>query len=1051
MKICPFNLLAWRGPKRLLFLVLLTLVPALVLVVLYQLDRQRQAVAGFQAQARQLSQHIAERHVEAVSSGQQLLYLLAQLPEVRNLDAVNCQALFAATGAMAPAYTQIALADENGKVLAASGVGPDDVGEHRFFRSARMLGQFSVGELAVDRRNGLSVIHLGQPVYNDQDQFVGVVFVGLDMGILSSELTTMRLPAASTLTVCTAKGVDTSVLYRWPDTAKWVGKPLKSELLTAIGQDGEREELSAKGDNGKWYLYAYRRYRLVDVSGDLIVLVGIPEAPAMSLMRWGFIYELLAAMVVGTVLVAALWHFGNQSLLERIRKLVAATQAVARGDLRARTGIGHEDDDVGAIAKAVDSMTDALAQRDQDRQVTETIVLARSRQLRVLSQAARRVNTILEVPAVLRQVVDCARDLTGATCGAAGLKVGRQMVFQEYNKEGTLVPLDQEFAPGHGVPGWVLDHGETYLTNDAANDPQVVPEIREALGYYNLINTPIFSHEGELLGCFEVHNKPTDFTPADVELLRGLAASAAIAIENSQMIAERKENEDKYRLIVENQTDMLVKVDAQGRIQFVSPSYCRVFGLREETLVGQAFAPLVHPDDKVATEAAMSELHEPPYSCILRQRAMTPTGWRWFEWSNTSVRDAEGNVTAIIGVGRDISERKVMEQALARAKETAEGANRAKDRFLATLSHELRTPLTPVLATLSILQQTHGGDATLQQDLTMMRRSVELESRLIDDLLDHTRIARGKMRLDLHVVDAHELLRRAIAIATEGTSATLAIDTELSAGEHMVFADPARLQQVFWNIVKNAMQYTPEGGRLSIQSHNAGSGQIEVSFTDTGIGIDPAFVHRVFDAFEQGEASAIRPGGLGLGLAISRSIMQALNGNIEAASAGRGKGSTFTVRLPTCTPETIQRTPSRTIPGEVHALRILLVEDHAVTLKVMARILEAHGHSVVSARSVASAIDAARANAIDLLISDIGLPDGSGLEIMQWLREHQNVPGIALSGYGMEADQARSREAGFRAHLVKPVVAEQLLDILASVLNAPDSSDTPAPLESPSR
>jgi len=383
-----------------------------------------------------------------------------------------------------------------------------------------------------------------------------------------------------------------------------------------------------------------------------------------------------------------------------------------------------------------------------------------------------------------------------------------------------------------------------------------------------------------------------------------------------------------------------------------------------------------------------------------------------------------------IGFVLDLTERKRAERALKQAKDAAEAASRAKDQFLAVLSHELRTPLTPVLAMATAVLDNPTTPAELRPMIEMTRRNIELEARLIDDLLDVTRIARGKLQLDLQVVDAHSLILQALEICRdEIVAGHLRLETDLSASDHHVLGDPARLQQIFWNLIKNAVKFSPPGERLMVCSRNiAAAGGPEsrliVEVADTGIGIETDVLPKIFNAFEQGDDSVAQQfGGLGLGLAISRSVAEMHGGRLSAASPGRGQGATFTLDLATVPSPTPEEKDLRPIlpAAPPSTLRILLVEDNADTLQVLARLLRRHGYRVTTACSVSSALEASLAGEYDVVVSDIGLPDGSGLDVIREMRAHSAVKGIALSGYGMEEDRRTSQEAGFVAHLTKPV------------------------------
>jgi signal transduction histidine kinase/CheY-like chemotaxis protein len=396
---------------------------------------------------------------------------------------------------------------------------------------------------------------------------------------------------------------------------------------------------------------------------------------------------------------------------------------------------------------------------------------------------------------------------------------------------------------------------------------------------------------------------------------------------------------------------------------------------------------------------------------------------------------------------RDISERKrfevereahlTTEQSL---RVEAETANHAKDKFLAVLSHELRTPLTPAVMTIHAIEVDPDLPIKFREDLAMVRRNVDLEVKLIDDLLDLSRVTSGKLRLQLQPVSVHEVLAHAIHNSISDTSGKqLQIRQELHATSDRVTADPARLQQVFWNLLRNATKFTPEGGNIIVRTSNPGSdGRLLVEIKDSGVGIAAHNLPRIFDAFEQGDArTTLLFGGLGLGLAIAKAVVEMHGGTIIATSDGRDQGATFTVQLDAA-PEKVAKegpAPSNVPTGrqEPRASRVLLVEDHPDTARTLARLLTGSGYDVKTADNVASALQLAAAERFDILISDIGLPDATGYELMEQIRDRYGIKGIALSGYGMDDDMRKSREAGFVEHIVKPVNLVQLQAVIQRV------------------
>jgi signal transduction histidine kinase len=371
-------------------------------------------------------------------------------------------------------------------------------------------------------------------------------------------------------------------------------------------------------------------------------------------------------------------------------------------------------------------------------------------------------------------------------------------------------------------------------------------------------------------------------------------------------------------------------------------------------------------------------------------------------------------------------------------------ANASKDKFLALLSHELRNPLTPVIAMVGELEASSPQSPQIRQALEVIRRNVELEARLIDDLLDVTRIAKGKLQLSFEVVNAHEILRRAHEICREDIGAKN-IETvfQFDAEDIYVEGDPARLQQVFWNLIKNSVKFTPANGRITIATQNPAPQEIVIKISDTGIGIETDKINKIFNAFEQGQSSITRKfGGLGLGLAISKTMVDAHRGKITVESQGKDRGATFAVKLKTV-PAPILRADgadgeptldSEQKRGATRERRILVVDDHADTCTGMKMMLERRGYQITVAHSADQAMEKAQAQNFDLLISDIGLPDRSGYELMEELRGSKGLRGIALSGFGMESDVVKARAAGFSDHLTKPINFERLDEAIQNLL-----------------
>ena len=566
---------------------------------------------------------------------------------------------------------------------------------------------------------------------------------------------------------------------------------------------------------------------------------------------------------------------------------------------------------------------------------------------------------------------------------------------------------------------------------------------------------------GERVRPFETERLHKDGRRIHVSVSISAVRDAAGRISGVAMIArditERRRaeealrvSEERFRLATEAVNGLIYDWNpVSGRVER-SQGLLTLLGYWPEEVQGDVdwWRRQVHPDDvERAAQTILGAVAGDASSFQAELRLRHRDGSWVHVWDKgLIVRDAQGQAVRVVGSALDVSERRRSQEALEQAHRELQEALEAKDRFLATLSHELRTPLTPVLAVVSGLA-ADPRLAPFAGELAMIQRNVELEARLIDDLLDLTRIARGKLELRCRDIDARRVVEHALATAGRELAAKgLRLDARLAAEEHRVWADAPRLAQVFWNLLSNAVKFTPPGGAVTVESWLAGrpggGRELAVAVRDTGIGIEPEVLPRIFDAFEQtGRRITRRFGGLGLGLAVSRAIVDLHGGRLTAASDGRGQGACFTVRLPLGAVQgDLDETASwfsrsrpaaaRDVPPAAadRPLHILLVEDHEDTAAALADLLRLIGHEVTVAGSVAAALAAAGdgQGRIDLVVSDLGLPDGSGQDLMRELARLYGLRGIALSGYGMEDDVRRSHGAGFLRHLTKPVDLQML-------------------------
>ncbi len=515
-------------------------------------------------------------------------------------------------------------------------------------------------------------------------------------------------------------------------------------------------------------------------------------------------------------------------------------------------------------------------------------------------------------------------------------------------------------------------------------------------------------------------------------------------------LTERRKDEQMSRWItavVESSEVAIISKDLNGVIMSANPGATRLFGYTREEFIGKPMTMLIPPhlhfEETNILQRIKGGQRVEHFETVRRHKDGHLLN---VSLTVSPVKDLSGRVIGASKIAQDITQRKLVEQKLAEsyqrekeARESAENANRAKDQFLASLSHELRTPLNPVLLIASDAAVNPALPESIRKDFETIRFSVELEARLIDDLLDLTRIKHGKLRLLRKTWDVHDLLQKTMtSLGPEALKKSIHIERRFMAATSFVEGDEVRLQQVFGNILNNALKFTPSGGRVSVVTSNTNS-LLQISISDSGIGMTEIELQSVFGVFAQGDhanESTHRFGGLGLGLAISRQLIEMHEGKVCAASEGRGKGSTFTVEIPLAkeviaeTSDEVMRLPSPAMPS----LRMLLVEDHEPTRTALETLLVRRKHSVVAVSNCAEALNADLGE-LDVVISDIGLPDGNGNELMRKLRDKFGIPGIALTGYGMEEDIQQCLAAGFVGHLTKPINIRTLENMLAKIVS----------------
>jgi PAS domain S-box-containing protein len=498
-------------------------------------------------------------------------------------------------------------------------------------------------------------------------------------------------------------------------------------------------------------------------------------------------------------------------------------------------------------------------------------------------------------------------------------------------------------------------------------------------------------------------------------------------------------SERRFRSLIEKGWDAFGLINARGNIGYASPSTARILGFTTEELIGRNALEMIHPEDVARIwDISMQLLQDPGGSRTAEYRFPHKDGsWRWLETAGTNLL-AEPTVQAIVVNLRDITEQRRLEEELRRHAAGLQDADRRKNEFLAMLAHELRNPLAPLRNALYVLKQSPINDSTGKELRELMERQVRHLARLVDDLLDVSRITQGKIQLRQEVVDLVPLVSRTIeALRPAIASRHHELVVTLPDGPVRLEADPTRLEQVLTNLLTNAAKYTDPGGRIWLTVRREAT-DVVIRVRDSGAGIAPALLPHVFDLFVQADGSPERSqGGLGIGLTLVRQLVEMHGGTVGAASAGLGKGSEFTIRLPVRVdePPGPRMLPQEAdVPVAAPARRVLAVDDNVDAVESLALMLRLQGQEVRVAYEAETAVALAEEFRPQVVLLDLAMPGLDGYEVARRLRRLPGLEGtllVALTGWGQEDDRRHSREAGFDLHLVKPVEPGVLRELLA--------------------
>ncbi|MBE8991033.1 response regulator [Nostoc sp. LEGE 12450] len=578
--------------------------------------------------------------------------------------------------------------------------------------------------------------------------------------------------------------------------------------------------------------------------------------------------------------------------------------------------------------------------------------------------------------------------------------------------------------------------------------------------------------KGYALGAVDYLLKPLDpniLTSKVIVFVELFKKTEAVKQQAAQLVAVNgslRQSEERLRSLSTCSPVGIFEIDTEGGCRYTNPRYQAICGLKAAESLEKRWLESVHPEDRERAVLSWSN-----YICEGRDyseefRFQTAQGIiRWVQVRSSPMLSGQGELLGYVGTLEDITERKQAEEVRAQvireqtARQEAEAANRMKDEFLAVLSHELRTPLTSMLGWSKILRSKKLDEKATSRALEAIERNATSQMQLIEDILDVSRIIRGQLRLNVSAVNLITVMEAALeAVRPLAEPKEIVLTTVLDTSVGSVYGDPARLQQIVWNLLTNAIKFTPKGGRVEVhlsvicdQEQQKTHKHAQIQVIDTGIGISPEFLPKVFERFRQADSTTTRShNGLGLGLAIVRHLVELHKGTISAESPGTGEGATFTVRLPLLQDNRGNR-GNREVTGEISSsvvstplagLRVLVVDDEADTRNFLSFMFEEYGAFTTAVASVDEALAILEQAKTDILISDIGMSEQDGYTLIRKLRSLEpekggSIPAIALTAYTREEDRLEALSAGFQQHLSKPIDPTKLIAMVASVLKLP--------------
>ncbi|MBD1915036.1 MULTISPECIES: ATP-binding protein [Cyanophyceae] len=1037
-----------------MLLVLLAVIPALGLILYTAAVQRRTAAVESQENLLRLTKFAAAHQRQTSEGARQLLIALSQIPDLREGDAEACNQLLADLVEEYGAYAGFGVANRAGYIICSTSTTtqPVYVGDRLYFQLARDSRDFAIGNYQIGRITKQADLSFGYPILDDVGQVQAVVIAALDLAWLEQSAAAVDLPQGAVMTITDRNGV---VLVRYPDSPRWVGVSLPDSPVTQIVLKQQEGTAVAKGLDGVERYYGFATLSDSVVDQAIHIRIGVPKSFVVDESNRLLAQNLFALAGVTALALVAAWVGGDVFLTRKVKSLVQTAHQLRGGNLGIRTELSYQFGELGQLAQAFDEMASALEAREQ-------AIAALNQDLQTLFEVIP-IGVLIAQDAEFRQVRS-----NPAFAQILGLDPKENVSYTPVENPPPAYKLfreDRELAPNE----FPLRYAAIHNTEVKGTEVDVVRGDGSRFSLFGYAK-PLLNHQGQVRGSVAAFLDISDRKQAELE--------------REQLLHRLETSLGQLEAVINSMTEGLVIADPEGQIVTFNPVALALHGYDSVEQVQQSlpkFADLFETQDLQGrpiplgewpmTKALQGETFD-DYELRVHRR---DTGKTWIgSYNGTPVQDKQGRIMLAIITVRDITAQRQAQLALTRslaaeqaARAEAETANRIKDEFLAVLSHELRTPLNPILGWSKLLRSRQYDAATTDRALETIERNAQLQTQLIGDLLDVSRILQGKLQLVDQAVDLRATIQAAVeTVQLAADAKTVEIQTVFDAAEGKVSGDPNRLQQVIWNLLSNAVKFSPAGGRVEVtlervlgsspwpwsaasampgDSPSAITHAAQIRVTDSGQGIAPEFLPHVFETFRQADSATTRQfGGLGLGLAIARHIVELHGGSIAANSPGLGQGATFAVRLPlrSAWPEAeVDRppvAPGGANPTPLKGVKVLLVDDEIDTRDVFSFLLEQAGAEVVAVASAAAALAALPQLKPDLLLSDIGMPNINGYQLMRQIRtlppeQGGTLAAIALTAYAGELDQQQALAAGFQLHLAKPVEPKELIGAIATL------------------